>query len=326
MKNVRQLWEDINNRTYCISPSICFVVDHPKPREVFAASFRDRIVHHLVIRELKPYFEEYFIDNSFSCRDGKGTLAAQVELYNQVMKRPKENLYFGKFDFQSFFMSIDKKILYFKLEVFINERYNKPNKELLLWLIRLIIFNQPEKECVFACSKTKWKKLPDHKTLFKAPLFKGIPIGNLTSQWFANFYLTEFDFWVKSQFSSYIRYVDDIIVVGERNKIRNFYRNAREYVKQFGLQLNQNKIYIQKVSKGTIFLGAVLKIGRVYISNRTINNLYKKLSKGEVNEQTINSYLGMISHYKSYLHVNYIKKHLPQHLTFKNKPYVVYRT
>lgn len=330
MKKIRKLWIELNTKQYKISQSTCFVVDRPKPREVFAAKFVDRIIHHLVIRELKPYFEEYFIENSFSCREGKGTLAAQIELYEQLKKTTnnfqRKDLYYGKFDFQSFFMNIDKRILYKKLEEFINQKYHKPNKELLLWLVKLIVFNCPQNDCIRTCSKQKWNKLPSHKTLFNSSIYKGLPIGNLTSQWFANFYLTEFDKWASEQFPSYVRYVDDIVIIGERNKIRNFYRNAQKYVKHLGLQLNPNKIYIQKTSKGISFLGAYFKVGRVYISNRIMGNLFRKIRNYKVNEQVINSYLGMLSHYKSYFYIEKIKKYLPKDLTFKNKTYVVYRT
>ena len=83
---IHKLWYEINSKTYEVGKSICFIIFNPKIREVFAANFRDRIVHHLVIRNLKPLFEKYFIDSSYSCREGKGTLYGENDLYKKILK------------------------------------------------------------------------------------------------------------------------------------------------------------------------------------------------------------------------------------------------
>lgn len=330
-ENITRLWRELNNKTYEIGVSYCFLVYRPKIREVFAADFRDRIVHHLVIKNLKPYFENYFIDRSYSCREGKGTLLAQIELFKSIYEESKgytKDCYIGKFDCKSFFMSIDKNILWNKLKIFIENNYFRNNKEHILWLCQKIIFHCPEKNCIFKTPPTEWIKLPANKSLFL--LETGLPIGNLTSQWFANFLLTDFDKWASNQFI-YGRYVDDFYVItSTRNQCRNFYRNAKKYLEENDkIFLNPNKIYIQHYSKGVKFVGAVMKNYRAYISNSVIGNLTKLLYDFEVSNHSVaalNSYLGLLRPYSSYhiiLKIKDILKNYP--IKFKNT-YAIYRT
>ena len=112
--NCKALLNEINNRTYEIGYSICFVVTHPKPREIFAANFRDRIIHHVIINELEELFEKEFIPNTFNCRKNKGVLCG-INYLGEAVKKCSENYtkecYMLKLDFSNFFMSIDKDIL-----------------------------------------------------------------------------------------------------------------------------------------------------------------------------------------------------------------------
>lgn len=88
--NLVKLWRDVNSRKYEIGKSICFVVTKPKPREIFAADFRDRIVHHIVMMRLEPLFEDVFINDNYNCRKDKGTLYGVKRLYEQI-KECSEN-------------------------------------------------------------------------------------------------------------------------------------------------------------------------------------------------------------------------------------------
>ena len=179
--------------------------------------------------------------------------------------------------------------------------------------------NDPTKDCIFKTPKHLWKLLPPHKSLFNNEGY-GLPIGNLTSQWFANFFLTEFDLESKKKYP-YGRYVDDFWVITKSKKeCREYFQFAKKYLKEnLDINIHSDKIYIQHYSKGVYFIGAILKNNRAYISNRVVASLYEK-KDGNVN--SINSYLGAMSHYMSYNIVKKIK--FKDDIKFK-KNYVVYR-
>ena len=107
--NNYRLWRDLNSQTYEIGRSICFVVTRPKLREVFAANFRDRIVHHIIIRRFMPLFEQYMIDDSYNCRRGKGTYYGVNRLSGFINSAPSD-AWVLKCDISAFFMSIDKGV------------------------------------------------------------------------------------------------------------------------------------------------------------------------------------------------------------------------
>ena len=184
-ENLIQLWREINDRSYQPGKSIAFVVTEPVKREVFAADFRDRIVHHLIIRKLNDLFEAQFIDDSYSCREGKGSLYGVkriAEFIRICSDNYAKDCYILKMDIQSFFMSIDKKILFQKLREFVLANYHEIDKPLVVELIYKIIFNNPEENCHIKGRRKDWSGLPKSKSLFTVEKGKGLPIGNLTSQ------------------------------------------------------------------------------------------------------------------------------------------------
>jgi len=142
MENLIKLYHELNDGTYQIGKSICFVINQTKLREVFAADFRDRIVHHLIIKRFLKYFEDYFIDNSYSCRIGKGTLKGISDAHD-VIKKFNNDCWIFKGDIQNFFMSINKNILADNLEKFISERYNGLHKARWINLIRMEALHRP---------------------------------------------------------------------------------------------------------------------------------------------------------------------------------------
>ena len=320
--NLMELWREIVNGTYEPGKSIAFVVTKPVKREVFAADFRDRVVHHLIAAKIMPLLEATFIHDSYSCREGKGTQYG-IKRINEFVRACSENYtrdcYILKMDIKSFFMNMNKRILYSKLEKFLLRNYQGRDKTLLLELIYKVIFNQPEENCHIKGKPEDWNGLPPEKSLFHVPKDQGLPIGNLTSQLFANFYLNCFDHYVKDTIGVkyYGRYVDDFVIVHEDKdfllglipKLREFLLRERRAV------LHPKKIYLQHYSKGVKFIGAVIKPGRVYVANRTKGSFYAKLTefnrlaaedKNYVREHaeyfvsSVNSYLGFMVHYSSY--------------------------
>ena len=146
--NLLKLTQEINSRTYKIGVSRAFVITDPKIREVFAADFRDRIVHHLVIGELEPYFLDYFIDDTYSCLKDRGVLHGVHRVHSLLTSKSNNytnTYYIAKLDCQAFFMSIDKNLLYSMLDKFIVDRYpENRKKECLKWLCKEIILHHPE--------------------------------------------------------------------------------------------------------------------------------------------------------------------------------------
>jgi len=116
-ENLKELLNEINSGTYEIGPAYVFAISDPKPREIWAASFRDRIVHHLIYNQLRPYFEKIFINDTYSCIKGRGTLAAVKKASKYMCLASNgfadlENTYYAKIDIENFFMSINKQKLW----------------------------------------------------------------------------------------------------------------------------------------------------------------------------------------------------------------------
>jgi len=311
--NLYQLWEDLNNGTYKIGYSIAFCVTRPKVREVFAADFRDRIVHHLVMMRTMNLFEDYFIEETYNCRKGKGTAAAHKKALDISLEYADG--WVLNIDIQGFFMSIPKHRLADRLEAFLRERYKGKDMEQVVWLSRMIALHHPERMCIKHGDVNLWRLLPPDKSLFTCGEDLGMAIGNLTSQEDANFYLSPFDHWMKRQQGiGYCRYVDDArIFANDKQTLLRLIPMIRAYLKdQDGLTLHPRKISLQQTRKGFTFVGAGIKGGRLYTGDRTVGNcwnmvdMYNNLAEREQEKsvtkfvQRYNSYAGYMVHYHSY--------------------------
>lgn len=319
-----KLYKEIINREYKIGQSICFIVDKPVRREVFAADFRDRIVHHLIFNYINPIFEKHFIKDSFSCRVGKGT-SQGIKRVDHFIRSCSENYqkdcWILKLDIKGYFMAMDRNILYKKIESRLKTVKNPDFEiDLILYLIRLVVFHDPTKNCHIKGKRDDWAGLPKSKSLFFAEKGRGFPIGNLTSQLFGNIYLDEFDHFTREKLGikRYGRYVDDMVFVHkEKEFLKSIVFKIRDYLKkELGLTLHPGKIYLQYFAKGVSFLGAFIKPYRIYIGKRAKQNFYTKagiwngfaekrqgLGGKEEAEKfiaCINSYLGIMKHYDTY--------------------------
>jgi len=320
-ENLIRLYENLKNRKWQPGKSNCFIVTKPVRREIFAAPFCDRIVHHILIGRLNPAFEKYFIRDSYACRVGKGTHAAvrKVERYiKSESNNGHKETYILKLDIKGFFMSIDRKILWQKLEAFIDKNYKVDSADFEKYLAKAIIFNAPAENCNFKSPKKEWLLLPRDKSMFTAQQGCALPIGNLTSQVFANFYLSVFDHYIKHtlQFKRYVRYVDDCVFVS-RNiyELKAIIRLSKKFLKEeLHLTLHPKKIYLQKAGNGVQFLGTFIKPFYTVSDRRIKNNFVQSLKKyaavaeshlpsAEEKRQclaSVNSYLGIMAHYKTY--------------------------
>ncbi len=325
------LANELYTGTYKPGVSTCFLVKYPKYREVFAACFRDRIVHHFIILLLNPYFERRFVEQgnvSFNCRKGFGTLAAQQAVYENIKKATcnySKPAWVFKGDIVSFFMSIDKRILWAKLEPFIREQYKGAYLQQLLAASKTIVFHCPELNCVFNTSPDEWPKhIERHKSLFGSDAANGMPIGNITTQVFVNFLMSFFDDFVIQWFKCrdfeiyYTRFVDDFVVICiSKSALKAFIIDARLFLSsELGITLHVTKYHFQLASHGVMFVGAYIRYYRIYLSSRTVARFRERVfgfnqmlrEKPHISlcdlrriEQVINSYLGFFKNKRSYL-------------------------
>jgi len=206
-RNLRALSKKIIDRCYFIKPSLCFVSFSPVKREIFAGDFQDRVVHHLVFQIINPFYNKLFINDCYSCRQERGTsygIKRAAYFMRASSKNFKRPAYVLKLDISGYFMNIDQRKLYQKNKILI-ERFFKQDQattNLLLYLIKKIIFNDPTKNCHLRGSLQDWQGLPKNKSLFFAAPGKGLPIGNLTSQLFGNVYLNDFDHFEKKNLNA----------------------------------------------------------------------------------------------------------------------------
>lgn len=317
-----QLRDELLDRTYKVGRSTCFITEEPVKREIFAADFRDRVVHHLVYNYIMPIFDKTFIEDSYSCRKCKGTLYGIKRLEHHIRSCSRNYsrvCYVMKMDIQGYFMNIQRQRL---LEIVTEDLMNFANRasdtgevwgerldySLIFYLLEEIIMNDPTENCLIKGKKTDWDGLPANKSLFKTPEGCGLPIGNLTSQLFSNIYLNRLDQLVKREFREkhYGRYVDDFFIVSRQyTKLKLHKKEIKQYLSEkLGLTLHPKKSKIMDERFGISFLGAYIKPHRKYLDNRTKRRISRRISMlnnctdPEKLRASINSYLGCMKHYK----------------------------
>lgn len=284
MTNLWQLKYDLDSREYKIGNSICFLRNSPKLREVFASNFRDRVVHHILVRELEKYYEPKFIHDIYNNRKGKGIHQA-TKRSQKFMHIVGDNGYYLQLDIKGFFYNIDKNILFMKIfndlskmgtTVLSTEKIKN-----ILWLSNKIIYHNYTKNYIFQGDKSNLELLPPHKTLFKIPKSKGLPIGNLTSQFFANIYMNDFDNWIKRvlKVKYYLRYVDDFVLFHkDRYKLLEYKEEIEIYLDTLGFKLRQDS-KLQKFNKGLDFLGYIIRPNYILVRRRVVNKYKFKKAK-----------------------------------------------
>lgn len=267
---------ELQHKTYLAKPAIGFVVAKPKLREIVAADFSDRIVHHVLVERLEAIFEPQFIYDSYACRKEKGThkAVARVEHFIRQLNAASQPSYFLQLDIHNFFINIDKNIL-------LGLIYQRTRDHNLRWLAREVIFSNPEQTMRLKGDPQLFKCLPVHKSLLNAPVGKGLPIGNLSSQFFANVYLNELDQFIKHRLKCryYVRYCDDFILLANS---KTYLEQCKLEIEQFLakrllLQLNPRYHTVLPVSNGINYLGYIVHWHYRLVRRRVVNNLHEKL-------------------------------------------------
>ena len=280
-ENLIDLKKELDTGSYYPSRSVCFMATKPKLREIFAADFRDRIVHHILVDYLEKIWEPKFIFDSYACRKRKGIHLGIKRLQGflrKVTRNGSRGAFYLQLDIANFFMSIDKDILYALIA-------DKVGDEAVLWLARTLIYHDCTKDYVLKGDRGYLKKIAPQKSLFYTKGRKGLPIGNLTSQFFANVYLNELDQFVKHHLKCrhYLRYCDDFVMLSEeRDTLLTWRAEVERFLAdRLRLRLNKKRQSLQPVSNGINFLGYIVRRSYILVRKRVVNNLRSRLSEFE---------------------------------------------
>jgi hypothetical protein len=306
-KELSKLAFDLNCKTYKPGLSNIFVVKVPKPREVIAAHIRDRVVHRMLYEYMAPYWEKRFLPSSYACRRGMGPLAAVkavervVRCHGRATSRP---LYALKVDVSRFFPSMCHDVLLGYLRQHLENPF-------FVWLTELIVRHRATDPGQYRLHspRSDWRLVEPAKSLFGAPRSRGLPIGNLTSQFFANVYMHPFDVWLasrrKGQFLYAQRYVDDVLVVGEDKAVLAALVPAmQDFVqKNLKLSLNPKNTVLRPVAHGIDHLGYFIKPSHTTVCRSVKRRAERRLRDGAFSDErmvaSVQAALGHATHGKN---------------------------
>jgi RNA-directed DNA polymerase len=291
--NILQLHEELNNLTYVHGGYKAFNISDPKPRNIHKAEVKDRVLHHAIYRKLYPFFDKTFIGSSYSCRLNKGVHKALNKFRALAFKASKnytQTMWVFKCDIRKFFASIDHKILLGILDCYIQDKN-------ILWLLARVIGSfKVQPHLSLGCTRDIFS-LPGEEEN------RGLPLGNLTSQLFCNVYMNEFDQFVKHKLKikSYIRYADDFVFLSDsKEELLSLIPKVSIFLEQdLKLSLHPNKIFIRTLASGVDFLGWVNFPHHRVLRKTTGRRMFKWIRNHPTNE-TLQSYLGLISHGNGY--------------------------
>ncbi|MFQ5771094.1 MAG: reverse transcriptase domain-containing protein [bacterium] len=263
-ENLFELQAQLRDQTYRTGAYFTFQIYDPKPRLISAAPFRDRVVHHALMNIIAPLFERSFIYDSYANRIGKGTHRA-IRRYQHFFRKYQ---YVLKCDIKKYFPSIDHEIL----KSIIRRRIADART---LWLIDLIIDGSNPQEFVL-------DYFPGDDLFTPLCRRKGLPIGNLTSQFFANLYLSDLDHFVKETLHcrAYLRYVDDFVLFSDyKSELRASKREISDFLERYRLKLHPKRCYIFPAHIDWQFLG--LRIFRTHrlLAMENVRKFNRRLRK-----------------------------------------------
>jgi retron-type reverse transcriptase len=259
------LHRELKTRTYTPRPLKTFILRDPKTRKICVSDFRDRVVHHALVNILQPIFEPRFIHDSYASRKGKGTFAA-LKRFNVFLRKVTKNGqlvpdsqnanavrgYALKADIKHYFDMVDHDVL-------LSIIAKRVKDDCVLRLVRVILGNYDSES-------------PG----------KGMPLGNWTSQFFANVYLNELDQFVKHTLKAkyYLRYVDDFVLLHRsKDTLQEYERCVKEFLQKLKLELHPNKCQIIPLRRGITFLGFRLFYRYKLLRQRNIRKIWKKLKE-----------------------------------------------
>lgn len=291
-----RLERELKNQSYRPGPYREFYIYENKPRKISAAPYRDRVVQHALCGVIEPIFDRSLIHDTYACRAGKGTHKA-VDRFTHYARRFE---YVLKCDMRKYFPSIDHDVLKSKIR-------GKIKCSKTLWLIDLIIDSSNPQDSINLY-------FPDDNLFTPHERRKGIPIGNLTSQLFANLYLNDLDHFIKEKFPrfGYLRYMDDLALFGNsRKELWVILKRIEDFLVKDRLRLKSGASMVYPVRQGVNYLGYKLfpnyrkvKYENVVRARRRLKKLQWKYRVGEIGltevNQSIQSWLGHVGHADSW--------------------------
>ncbi len=266
----------------------CFIVERPKRREIHAAEFGDRVVHHLLVDRLQRLYEPVFIHDSYANRLGKGSHAAVDRLQafmrrlSQGGQRPAQAL---PLDIANFFNRIHRPTLFRLLQGRLRRAVRRQGLAAaeareLQWLCRVILTQDAGVEARRLGPPGRHRAVPPHKRLSQQGAVYGLPIGNLTSQFFANVYLNELDQFVKHTLQAryYLRYVDDFVLLHEDPEQLRAWRGRIETFLAERLRLAlKDRAEPRPLTRGVDFLGYVVRPSHRVVRRRVTRHFQARL-------------------------------------------------
>ena len=302
--NCLKLYEDIVNRR--VQPTAyTFIIDYPKPREVFASDMSTRILHHYLDMRLRVLLERKLSPHTYNNRIGMGQTACQNAVISDIYEVSKgftRDAWIIKVDLSGCFPNIRQDIAYKQFENLIIEDYISEDKDELLYILQICIFSYPTLHCYRKSDISKWRKIKADKSLFNKPLGTGAAIGHLIWQCAVNYYFNDIDWWLIENGIKFERFVDDFFVITNNKSFLLMLPELRRRLSLLGASLNETKLYCQHYTKGVECLGTHIKMDRIYINNRIVNRaliktkrLNKRIDERHVEKllSTLNSYLGI---------------------------------
>ena len=260
-KELPLLHEQLRDGTYRHGPYHYFWIHDPKDRLVAAAPFRDRVVHHAIVRVIEPIFEKRFIEDSYACRVGKGTHAAM----RRALHFARGHRYALKCDVQKYFPSIDHEVLMGLVGRVIGDGR-------VLELLAGILGSHADAEL--------WEWLPGGGLFDYSTRRTGLPIGNLTSQFLANVYLNPLDHFVKHELRvrGYVRYMDDFLLFGDdRAVLRGHGERIRAKLAELRLRMHPDKYRLMPTGHGVDFAGfVVFADGRIRVRSSSVRRFDRR--------------------------------------------------
>lgn len=286
LDNLFDTLAELQGRSYQPQRSLCFVAKQPKAREIHAADFSDRVIHHWLVPRLEAIYEPVFIHDVYSNRQGKGAHKA-VQRLQSFMRSTHSGHYFLQLDIANFFNTIDRSVLFNLIQQRLQKAVAKAKvfreeAVVMRWLVHVILKHDVTDACFYRGRASDFALIPPHKRLSEAGDSKGLPIGNLTSQFFANVYMNELDQFIKHQLKCryYIRYVDDYVLLGNSvAELLEFKQCIALFL--FGrLKLRLRKqYYLKPVGQGADFLGYIVRPHYCLVRRRVVGNLRQRLHR-----------------------------------------------
>lgn len=307
-----QLYQHIVSRS--VQPTAyTFIVDYPKPREVFASDMETRILHHYLDIRLRPIFERRLSSHTFNNRVGKGQNAIQNALISDIYEKSRgytRDAWVVKIDLKGCFPNIRQDIAYRQLEELILDDYEGDDRDELLYMLQLCIYSYPAQHCYRKSPYSKWSLIPKEKSLFYKEPGVGAAIGHLIWQNAVNYYFHELDEWAIENGIRMERFVDDMYFVTDNKEA--FLAQVpviRQKLAELGASINESKFYCQHWSKGIECVGVHIKRDHVLLNRRIYRNAIKKIR--EMNRRvhpsrvdhlltSMNSYMGMMKNLNGY--------------------------